>query len=120
MGKRENSLCAQSKKGIPASQCNFKNVSCEQFHACLCGIPGIFKKIVLLKNMRGYNLYLIVCYVKSFLTYIRGLILPNARFVPANMVIPIAGLFMFTCTDTNGSDRGLMHSFLILSLVSDL
>ena len=74
---------------------------CEQFHACLCGIPGILKKIVQQKNMCGYSLYLIVCCVKSFLTYIRGLILPNALFVPANMVIPIAGLFMFTCTDTD-------------------
>jgi hypothetical protein len=49
-------------------------------------------------------------------------LLSNVRFVLANMVpvIPIADLLIFTCTDTDGSDRGLPHSFLILSLVCDL
>jgi hypothetical protein len=45
---------------------------------------------------------------------------PNVLFVPANMVIPTADLFMLTCTDTDGCDHGLPLSFLILSLVSDL
>jgi len=47
-------------------------------------------------------------------------LLPNVLFVPPNMVIPTADLFIFTCTDTGGSGHGLLHSFLILSLVSDL
>jgi hypothetical protein len=47
-------------------------------------------------------------------------LLSNVLFVLANMVIPIADLFIFTCTDTDGSDRGLPNSFLILSLVCDL
>jgi hypothetical protein len=45
-------------------------------------------------------------------------LLPIVLFVPVNMVIQTADLF--TCTDTDGSDHGLLHSFLILSLVSDL
>jgi hypothetical protein len=63
---------------------------------------------------------------KEFLNIYQGYfeenkqLLPNALFVPANVVIQIADLIIFTCIDTDGSDLGLLHSVLILSLVSDL
>jgi quinolinate synthase len=42
--KETNRLSVDTVKGICTVQCNFKNMSCEEFHTYIRGVPALLKE----------------------------------------------------------------------------